>query len=74
MARGTWGVEAHDLCLEGEVRGMDVSQARRTDLGLQSSYFADRKTDSQSVGFRLNGTHLGLAKLHVAHSKDEKRP
>src|ERR1700756_4904395 len=31
------------------------------------------KTDSQSVGSRLNGTHLGHAKLHVAHSKDEKR-
>ena len=35
---------------------------------------AFRKTDSQSVGFSLNGTHLGLAKLHVTHSKDEKRP
>src|SRR5580704_190758 len=33
-----------------------------------------RKTDSQSVGFSLNGTHLDLAKLHVAHSKDEHRP
>ena len=33
-----------------------------------------RKTDSQSVGFSLNGTHLDLAKLHVAHSKDENRP
>jgi hypothetical protein len=38
---------------------------------LQNSYFADRKTDAQSVGFSLNGTHLGLAKLHVTHSKDE---
>ena len=36
--------------------------------------FADRKTDSQSVGFGVNGSHLGLAKLHVTHSKDEKRP
>jgi hypothetical protein len=33
-----------------------------------------RKTDSQSVGFSLNGTRLGVAKLHVAHSKDENRP
>jgi hypothetical protein len=23
-------------------------------------------------GFSLNGTHLGLAKLHVTHSKDKK--
>jgi hypothetical protein len=43
----------------------------RTDLDLQNSSFADRKTDSQSVGVSLNGTHLGLAKLHVTHSKDE---
>jgi len=27
-----------------------------------------------SVGFILNGTHVGPAKLHVTHSKDEKRP
>jgi hypothetical protein len=46
----------------------------RTDLGLQNSSFADRKPDSQSVGFRLNGTHLGLAKLHVAHSKTKRDP
>ena len=32
------------------------------------------KNDSQSVGLSLNGSHLGFAKLHVAHSKDEKRP
>jgi hypothetical protein len=32
------------------------------------------KTDSQLVGFNLNGTHLGVAKLHVTHSKDETRP
>jgi hypothetical protein len=31
-----------------------------------------RKTDSQSVGFSLNGTHLSLAKLHVTHSKDKR--
>jgi hypothetical protein len=35
----------------------------------RTSPFADRRTDSQSVGFRLNGTQLGLAKLHVIHSK-----
>jgi len=38
------------------------------------SPFADRKNDSQSVGFSLNGTHLGLAKLHVTHSKSRNRP
>jgi hypothetical protein len=32
-----------------------------------------KKTDSQSVSFSLNGTHLGPAKLHATHSKDEKR-
>jgi integrase len=37
---------------------------------LQNSSFADRKPDSQSVGFSVNGTHLGLANLHVAHSKE----
>ena len=31
-----------------------------------------RKTDSQPVGFSLNGTHLNPAKLHVTHSKDER--
>jgi hypothetical protein len=50
------------------------SRSGRTDLGLQNSFFADRKTDSQSVGFSPNGTHLGLAKLHVTHSKDETGP
>ena len=47
-----------------------MSRNRRTDLGLQNSSFADRKTDSQSVGFRLNGSHLSLAKLHVTHFKE----
>jgi hypothetical protein len=47
------------------------SRSGRTDQSLQNSYSADRKTDFQSVGFRLNGTRLGLAKLHVTHSKDE---
>ena len=32
------------------------------------------RTNSQSIGFSLNGTHLGLAKLHVTHSKDETDP
>ena len=50
------------------------SRSGRPDLGLQNSSFADRKTDSQSVGFRLNGTHLGLAKLHATHSQDERGP
>ena len=49
------------------------SLANRTHLGLQNSR-ADRKTDSQSVGFSVNGTHLGLAKLHITHSKDETGP
>ena len=31
----------------------------------------DRKSDSQAVGCSLNGTHLGLAKLHVTYSKDK---
>jgi hypothetical protein len=43
-----------------------------TDLGLQNPKFADRKTDSESLGLSLNGSQLGLAKLHVAHSKEEK--
>jgi hypothetical protein len=30
------------------------------------------KTDSQSVGFSLNGTPLSPAKLYVTHSKDER--
>jgi hypothetical protein len=34
---------------------------------------ADRKADSESVGFRLIGIFLGRAKLHVAHSKDENQ-
>jgi hypothetical protein len=29
------------------------------------------KTDSQSVGFSLNGSHLGIAKPHAIHSKSE---
>jgi len=33
--------------------------------------FADRKTDSESVGFSPNGTYSGRAKLHVTHSKDK---
>jgi len=33
-----------------------------------------RKTDSQSVGFSLNSTHLGVAKLHVTHSKRRNKP
>ena len=44
----------------------------RTDLGLQNSSFVDRKTDSQSVGFSLNGTRLRIATLHVTHPKDER--
>ena len=32
----------------------------RTDLGLQNSSFLDRETDSQSVGFSLNGTPCAL--------------
>jgi hypothetical protein len=44
----------------------------RTDLGLQNSSFVDRKTDSQSVGFSLNGTPVRIATLHVTHSKDER--
>src|SRR5438105_1533176 len=32
---------------------------------------AFRKTDSQSVGLSLNGSHRGLAKLHASHSKGE---
>jgi hypothetical protein len=31
-----------------------------------------RKTDSQSVGFSLNGTNLGVAKPHVANSTETK--
>ena len=50
------------------------SRSRRTDLRLQNCSFPHLKTDSQSVGFSLNGTHLGLAKLHVTHSKDERGP
>jgi len=46
----------------------------RADLGLQNSSFVDRKTDSQSVGFSLNGTPLRIATLHVTHSKDERGP
>jgi hypothetical protein len=45
----------------------------RTDLGLQNSSFVDRKTDSPSVGFSLNGTPLRI-ELHVTHSKDERGP
>ena len=41
---------------------------------LQNSPVADRKTDSQSVGFSLNGTPLRIATLHVTHSKDERGP
>ena len=48
------------------------SRNGRTDLGLQNPKFADRKTDSESLGLSLNGSQLGLAKLHVAHSKEEK--
>jgi hypothetical protein len=33
-----------------------------------------RRTDSQSVGFSPNGTHLSLEKLHVTHSEDETGP
>jgi hypothetical protein len=29
------------------------------------------RLDSESVGFSLNGTHSGRAKLHVTHSKDK---
>jgi hypothetical protein len=36
------------------------SRSGRTDPGLQNSSFADRKTDFQSVGFSLNGSHLAL--------------
>jgi hypothetical protein len=32
----------------------------RTDLGLQNSYFADRKTDSQSVGLALTARTWAL--------------
>ncbi len=46
----------------------------RTDLRLQNSYFVDRKTDSQSVGFSLNGTPPRIATLHVTHSNDERGP
>jgi hypothetical protein len=49
------------------------SSGGRTDLGLQNSS-VDRKTDSQSVSSSFNGTHLGLAKLHVTLSKDETGP
>jgi len=51
-----------------------ASEADAPDLDLQNSSFADRKTDSQSVGVSLNGTHLRLVKLHVNHSKDETGP
>jgi hypothetical protein len=44
----------------------------RTDLGLQNSSFVDRKTDSQSVGFSLNGTPLHIATLLVTHSKTKE--
>ena len=50
------------------------SRSGRIDLGLQNSSFVDRKTDSQSVGFSLNGTPLRIATLHVTHSKDERGP
>ena len=32
------------------------------------------KLNSQLVGFILPGTHLGLAKMHVTHSEDERDP
>jgi hypothetical protein len=44
----------------------------RTDLGLQNSSFIDRKTDSQSVGFSLNGTPLRIATLHVLIPKTKE--
>ena len=61
----------HDVRLWIFVR---CCRSGRTDLGLQNSSFVDRKTDSQSVGFSLNGTPLRIATLHVTHSKDEKVP
>jgi|SRR5580693_4330461 hypothetical protein len=50
-----------------------AARSRRADLALQNSSFADRRADPyQSV--YLNGSHLGLAKLHVGHSKKKKDP
>ena len=48
------------------------SRSGRAGLGLQNSCCANQKTDSQSVGFSLNGTHLGPAKLHATHSKTKR--
>src|ERR1700730_1744704 len=56
------------------IRSTVVSPERILLVSLTGSAefpFADRKTDSESVGFSLNGTHSGRAKLHVTHSKDE---
>jgi hypothetical protein len=49
-------------------------QKRTHRPGPAKSSFVDRKTDSQSVGFSLNGTPLRIATLHVTHSKDERGP
>jgi len=53
--------------------GPSSSLANR--FGLRRSHPSPiEKTNPQSVSFRLNGTQLRLAKLHVTHSKDETGP
>jgi hypothetical protein len=58
---------------KGLMRNLETSLALIKKLAPERT-FADRKTDSQSVGSSHNGSHLGPAKLHVTHSKDENRP
>ena len=50
------------------------SRSGRTDLGRQNSCFAIEKLIPNQSDFILNGTHLGPAKLHVAHSKGKTGP
>jgi hypothetical protein len=50
------------------------SRSGRTERSLQNSSFADRKLIPRQLVFSLNGTNLGLAKLHVTNSKDETGP
>jgi hypothetical protein len=60
-----------DIKAIGATRVWVFVQCSKADVPRSANLsFADRKTDCNQSGFGLNGSHLGLAKLHVTHSKE----